>query len=261
MKRIAQLIDFTPTSLITEQFSTRIAQQLEAAVDSIHFCKESEKEDAKSKFEEYTRFLEQSNVPNNVHLIDGDLFKVTQAEISKLNSQLVVVGTHGKKGLKQHLFGADIVKLIRSLETATLIVSDECKIGPAGIQHIVFPVAAHEDFNKKIINTSLLAKAFDARVLIYQINRAGMEPSESVAKNTSAAISHFSENGIKYDKVENSAEGFSIGFADQILEYTKNLPNAIISIMRNVSDESSHSGKLDKEMTILNQKGIAILLS
>ncbi len=56
------------------------------------------------------------------------------------DSDFVVIGTHGQKGIFQTLFGANVIKLIQSLYVSALIVQNNSPAPEEGFSKILFPM-------------------------------------------------------------------------------------------------------------------------
>lgn len=69
------------------------------------------------------KFGKNYNVPINLHIREGNLFKVVNTVVSEIRPRLMVMGTHGKQGL-QHLFGSYALKVILDSPCTVMVVQD-----------------------------------------------------------------------------------------------------------------------------------------
>ena len=85
--------------------------------------------------------------------------------------------------------------------------------------------------------------------------------SDASSANVTDAMKHFESEGIEAELVQESVEGYSVGFASQTLDFAKREKAAIISVMSTPSKELSVISASDKEVLINNEDGISILLT
>jgi hypothetical protein len=159
----------------------------------------------------------------------------------------------------QHLFGAQILKLVQGLSYPCIVLHEHGKIDLVNIRKILFPLGPHPDFSIKIMQTGDIAKALGATIVIYEINKPGADFENQLSINSLAAVRYFEEQQIPYEKVMEDPEVISVGHSRQTLEYADkhNLP--LISLMATVSKNETLFGMGDKENFLVNDLGIAVL--
>lgn len=189
---------------------------------------------------------------------EGSIFKDIQAEVEEKNYSLVVIGTHGVRGLKQKLMGADILKVITKLPVPVLVVQSTSP-DRESFDKIVLPVATHQAYENILRAVEIIAKTFKSEVLIYSIERPGFEWPEMLIKNIEKTRAIFDENGIKYLRVNEKQTVLSVGFAIQTLQYAKKINADMIAIMSVSSEEYHYFAQQDKENLLTNESGIPVL--
>jgi nucleotide-binding universal stress UspA family protein len=189
---------------------------------------------------------------------EGSIFKEIQAETEENDYLLVVIGTHGVRGLKQKLIGADILRIITKVPVPTLVVQSTSPIR-TGFAKIVLPVATHLSYENILQAVMLIGKLFKSEVHIYSIERPGFEWPEPLIRNLEKTKAIFDENGIRHIRVNEKQTVLSVGFARQTLQYAQKTGADMIAMMANSSEEYHYFAQQDKENLLTNENGIPVL--
>jgi hypothetical protein len=206
----------------------------------------------------YVDRAEAAGLVNRVIVGYGDLNSEVNHIVSKLKPDLVVVGTHGKQGIRQNLFGSAIYKLVRKIPTATLVISDHVKLVEGGYKKVMLPVAPHPDYIEKVKQTCDLVDK-DGKICIFAIIKQGVPLDDMILKNIEAAKVEMDARGVKWEYLETESDVYSIGYSKETLENVAKSDMDLISIMTYVSSQNKHFGKMDKENVLLNKQGLAVL--
>ncbi len=174
--------------------------------------------------------------------------------------QFLVIGTHGTRGLRQSLLGPDMLHIARKAAVPVLAVPENNSLTQE-YRRIVFPFGGHERFVNKIEATVWLAKAFDAEVHLYAVERPGEQISARCLDNVAQARRAFEQHGVRYREVREEPDGYSPGFARQTIRYAQKVDADLIAVMAVPSAEYSYISKADKERLINNEPGLAILMT
>jgi len=172
----------------------------------------------------------------------------------------MVIGTHGARGIRQNLFGADILKLLKG-NTCPSIVVQKTSHPVDHFEKILLPVGSHAEFKLLTLAVAKIAKASKATVVIYSIKRPLEETTEELNVNKQNAKQLFFDEGIMVSEVSEPSSVVSFGFAKQTLLYAENNNIDLIAIMAHASSEHSYFANADKERLLTNETGIAILCS
>jgi nucleotide-binding universal stress UspA family protein len=198
------------------------------------------------------------NVTCDSKVLEGSIFKMIPAEAEENDYLLVVIGTHGVRGLKQKLMGADILKLITKVPVPTLVVQSTSPF-KTSFDKIILPVATHLAYENILRAVVFIGKLFDSEVHIYSIERPGFKSPEQLKKNLAITSSLFDENGIKYIRVNEKQTVLSVGFAVQTLQYAHKTGADMIAIMSVSSEEYHYFAQQDKENLLTNAEGLPVL--
>ncbi len=259
MKKIVVLIDFTEGSKIALKQALAISVKINAEVFALHIVSTQEKlNKAESDLSE---FVSQNNslsvfVENIVSV--GSLASATHASLKKVSPDIVMVCTHGVKGVYQHLFGANILKLVQGINFPCLVVHQNMKTDLSLTNKLLFPIGPHPDFDLKIKQVTKLAKVFNALIVIYEIDRPGALHEENSMINAKNSKKYFKENEVEYICVIEDIEVMSVGYSRQTIDYAFKNDIGIICLMADISSNDEMFGFGDKENFLVNEQGISI---
>jgi nucleotide-binding universal stress UspA family protein len=146
--------------------------------------------------------------------VEGSIFSTINTVAKEIKANLMVMGTHGKKGL-QHVFGSYAMKVVEESTVPVIVVQK--RSFKSGYQDIVFPVSNDLEPRQAVHWAKLMAKLFHAKIHIY------ISPEKETARRTSLTIitkqitTVFDAENVAYcittaDK--------SVGFAEQIISYS-----------------------------------------
>jgi nucleotide-binding universal stress UspA family protein len=256
--KIAALVDLTEICKTAVEFGGLIARVSGAELILIHVADSAKPNDSiAGSLNELSSFARQG-VEVKIHIDSGDFFSVIPTIIQDLTIDMVVVPTHGKVGLMQNLFGANILKLVKSLPVPSVVVQESSNVSESAFDTILFPVGPHDDFIVKVKQTSAFAKLFGSKVVIYTVRNDIRGISDKLRSNIEAAKTYFSEADVDCEIVSEEPTGFSVGYAKHILAYGKNNGMKSISIMAKVSDDNGYIGNSDKENILLNEDALPV---
>ncbi len=260
MNIISVLIDFTETSKVATAYACQLAKGEGAKVNLLHITSHSD--ESASQLEE--KLLDFTGIKNmgvdyEVSVGDGDYMIQVPKLLQLSDSDFVVIGTHGQKGIFQTLFGANVIKLIQSLKISALVVQDNSPMPEGGFEKILFPMAPHSNFQVKIDQTAHWAKKMDSSVEVFCLFKEDGTLHEGLAKNLEQTKKSFTDEGVKFNLILRDSKVYSIGYAREVLDEAKNIGADLISIMSQTSEENRYFGNVDKTNMVLNPMGIPVL--
>lgn len=253
--------DFTPAAAAAQRYATAIAARTGAAITLLHVLDHQHQQtqalaDASAKMGHAADTLPQGVRVNEVFR-EGDPLKQIIAEGRK-DHTLMVVGTHGPKGLRQSLLGADILKLVRHVGIPSLVVQAESP-AQVSLERILLPVAGHEDIHRLLDAVCLLARQFGSEVQVYQVMRPGEEPSDQLLKNKLLMMQRLEKEGVACREVNAPSTVFSMGFAEQTIQYAREIGAGAIAVMAIASDDYRYIADAEKERLLVNEGRIPVL--
>jgi len=270
MSKILVPTDFSPAAENAFEFACQISAVGNQEIELLHIKGSSTEKLLKVKnktsdqLEEYlselcSKAMDEHAVKSNYRVEEGNILTAIPTIASEPEITLVVMGTHGTKGIRQKLFGADALKIAERSPAPVLTVPDVSD-AKSGIKRIVFPYGGHESFEGKVNAVVMLATHFDADVHFYSIQRAAAEISQSIQKHIQKAEELLTKEGIAHERIKEEMTEYSVGFANQTLKYAEKAGADIIAVMASDAGNLSFISAVDRENLINNDKGISILL-
>lgn len=262
MSAILCPIDLTPASETALHAAAAIAGKLKCAVTLLHVVDPKEARDAKILADKEAKLnklaAEVVNIASATPMMRiGDFLKEITAA-SAIGHQLLVACTHGPRGLRQSIFGADILKLVRMVKIPSLVVQEDGRPLGSG-KSLVLPVAGHEAIHTLLDSVSMIAREFGLEVHVFQLMRPGEQPSDQLLKNKLAMLQRMADDGIACKEVNEPSTTFSIGFAEQTAAYAAKVDAVCIAIMAVASDEYRYIADAEKERMLMNSPRIPVL--
>lgn len=259
MKKIVAFIDFTEGCKIALQQANAIARVANAEIYAVYIMTSpgdlTVQEDALRNFA-----LSVPGISRSIQIAvgTGELMEGAAHTLKRINPDLVVVGTHGIKGIVQHLFGAHILKLVQAIPFPCVVVQENTKVRENGWNKLLFPVGAHPAYRIMTEQAAALAKVFHTHVIQYEIEKSP-DVDELQKENTKMAREYFDENQIPFTYILEEATVLSVGYSRQILKYASENDIGLISTLAEIAPGDISYGKADMENLLTNEFGIPIL--
>jgi nucleotide-binding universal stress UspA family protein len=176
---------------------------------------------------------------------EGSIFDVIHEVASEIKANMLILGTHGKRGL-QHLVGSYAMKVITQSPVPVIVVQER-QIGANGYKKIVFPIGLYTESRQQVFHAIVSSLLFKSEILVFK------QTSKQVADMTKLNIitgqieEEFKKNGVKYTITE--AERYP-NFAGQLLDFAVSTSADMLMMMTDSNienpnfDNSSWSEKL-----------------
>ena len=261
MKNILVLVDFTDTAEIAVNQAIAIAKMKGASITICHVSPSVVNEvsdELMQKLKPYAELVSQQGIENKILVGHGELFHEVHDIVKRIDPDLVIVGTHGKVGIKQNLFGSSIYKLVKGINAPTLVVSDKLNVSEGTFKKVMLPVAPNRDYLLKVKQTiNLLVN--DGEIIIFAILKPGVALSDEIIENVETAKRFLDKVGVSYTYLQVDSKHYSIGYARDTFDAVNDHSIDLISIMTHVSEANPYFGSIDKENIILNDLGVPVL--
>jgi nucleotide-binding universal stress UspA family protein len=262
-KRIIVPVDFTDASENAIKQAILIARKNGSSIWLVHVkdkkssnTRLTELSAAEDNLEALAKNVKDEGVDCRYSILDGSIFGELPQFANNGEFSMMVIGTHGIKGLKQKLLGADILKIVRKISIPGIIVQENCIC--RNFNPIVFPVGGHKNFMQLIEDTAAFATQFNSEVHLYSVIRKGIEESENLRVNIALAKKTFEERKIAFKRVKEESTIVSVGYAKQTLDYAERIGAGLIAIMSVKSEEHYYFAQSDKETMINNEYNIPV---
>ena len=247
--------DFTPISRIALDHALELSKSEESEIEALHIIKhESERSQTESLFNDLKNGLDRvSQTKLNTKVRLGDIYKDISTEAEEGAFQLLVMGTHGAKGI-QKLFGSHAIKIITSSKTAFVITQ---KKGPrSGIKRIVLPVDLSYEKIQMLSFASNLAQKFNAEVHVIANGQSDEFLAKRLANNIFKVSRQLKKDGVKY-KVSSLAGKHS--FHKEIIDYGAEIDADMFAIAHYPETIIPQFEKFSQEL-ITNEWQIPVLI-
>jgi len=186
-KKILAATDFSETADQAGALARDLARRFEAHLDMLHVIVLLEDphlekdhrdqlealltsgDDARRKILEES-YEEQQGVAVTPHLIRG----VAPGEVivetaGTLGCDLIVMGTHGRRGLSHLLLGSVAERVVRTASSPVLTVRADAVINPEGIRRILVPHDFSEASSAALVHAANWAGALDAEITLLHV--------------------------------------------------------------------------------------------
>jgi nucleotide-binding universal stress UspA family protein len=261
MNKIIVPTDFTKATDTAIMQAAVIALKTHADLILLHVVDDkspSWEESERTLKAEAEKIIREYGLQCDILLKTKNIFDVITPELCKTTYDLMVIGTHGIKGVKQKLFGADILKLVSKVPIPVLVVQEDSAL-VKNFTRIVLPVSSHEGFMIAVNTVMLFAGIFQTEVHLYSINKPGFTWPEQMKRNIDNAMSLFKTRGIQVIRIKEDQTLYSLGYAKQTLNYAKSINADGICMISVPSYEYYYFAQADKETMLENEFRIPIL--
>lgn len=159
------------------------------------------------------------------HIEKGSIFSAIADYANDKDASLVVMGTHGMKGM-QKLTGSWALKVIVKSKVPFIVVQEP----PADMEryhNIAFPIDFRSENKEKIQMAIFMGKYFDSKIkfLVAQTTDKGLLKKTNV--NINFAIKYLIQNNIEYE-IHEVPKG---NFAQQTIDFAQKIDADLILIM------------------------------
>jgi nucleotide-binding universal stress UspA family protein len=185
MKKILVPMDFSETAVEAFKFAITIAEESNGTVHLLHVVElpvlydsaavlsfeqaymNDQKKDVEKRYarlkEKYSRDLP---ITVKSHVEYGGTVPVIRRMIQETKADLVVIGTHGAKGLKEFTVGSNTEKIVRSSPVPVISM----KKGLKHVKSIVLPTAPDSEMEKLTMEVKELQGFFGATLHVLYVN-------------------------------------------------------------------------------------------
>ncbi len=217
--------DFSEVCSNAISHGVKLAKFLGYSVCILHIINKETKAELKKKnvgvdfieyrLKEYKKYYEKKyQVVVDTIAVEGNIFSTISDIAREIKANLMVMGTHGKKGL-QHVFGSYALKVV--VEAPVPVVVVQKRAFKLGYNNIVFPVSNDLEPRQAVHWAKLMAKLFNAKlhIVICPEKETGRKTSLSIITKQITDI--FDAEKVSY--ICQFAET-SVKFAEEVISYS-----------------------------------------
>jgi hypothetical protein len=185
---------------------------------------------------------------------EGSIFDEIHMAASEIGAKLMVLGTHGKKGL-QHVFGSYALKVVTKSPVPTIVVQ-KVSFGK-GYKKIVFPINSFTEARQQVQWAIHMSRTFGSEINIFRQPQTDPAREAKIKVVTAQIKEAFKKYNIPYsiDDADNSKN-----FGDKMIAYAAREKADLIMIMTDadIFSPDFNAGAWDEKM-MFNQHNIPVM--
>ncbi len=250
--------DFTVVAENALLHAVKIARMVEADVVLLHIVARGVKTGDYKKKEDKLKatVAEASNkydLTFEYQIIPGTIFTAIAEYVNDNDPSLVIMGTHGLKGM-QKLTGSWALKVIIGSKIPFIVVQEAPK-DMEKYHDLVFPVDFRSENKEKLKMAIFMGKYFESKVHILKAVTNDKSLHKKTNINLNFAIKYLIQNNIEY-KIHELPKG---SLAKQTVEYAEKLKADLVLIMttKNINMADYMMGA-QEQYIIANSSGIPV---
>ncbi|MFO7754884.1 MAG: universal stress protein [Bacteroidales bacterium] len=247
--------DFTIKAEHALAHAAKIAKMIEGKVDLLHIVDRNIKTgEYKKKEAKLNRIAaeagEKYGIEVNMALIPGNIFTAISEFVNEHGASLVVMGTHGMKGM-QKITGSWALKVIVGSKVPFIVVQDMPE-DMDKYHNIVFPVDFRSENKEKLKMAIFMGKYFESKIHILKTVTTDKSLLKKTNINLNFAIKYLIQNNIEYE-LHDMGKG---SMAQQTIEFSKNINADLILIMttKNISMADYMLGAQEQQLIANSEK-------
>lgn len=257
--------DFTPVGQNAIDHAVKAAEILNFKVLILHvinretksrFGKEKTGEAVEKQLKEIVKEIKaRSKVKVDFMHRDGSIFDVIQEVAGEVKANMMILGTHGKKGL-QHLVGSYAMKVITQSPVPVVVVQKR-QIHDHGYKKIVFPIGLYTESRQQVFYAIVSHFLFKSEILVYKQTSSQVADNTKLDIITSQIEEEFVKHGVQYSVTE--AEKHA-NFAGQLLDFAvSNSADMMIMMTDSNIENPSFDNSSWSEKLIFNLAQIPVM--
>nr|WP_319400250.1 universal stress protein [uncultured Carboxylicivirga sp.] len=219
--------DFTEVTTTAVQHAIIVAKKLDAEILLLHIVKKDTMiaEQETQLLASAQKMKDDWGVLPKTMVKEGTIFKTINEVVEELNCLLVVMGTHGMKGL-QKLTGSWALKVIVGSQVPYLVVQAPPKHNE--YNNVVFPVDYKTENKEKLKWVDFINKMFKSKTHIFaNASKEGILDNRTKA-NVVFSKRFMEEREINYELTLSEGES---SFSQETIQYAKDIEADMVLIM------------------------------
>jgi len=194
--------DFTHVSEYALAHAVKIAYIMRYEIKLLHIVKpgapSEQIEDARRKMAQVcTDTYKRDGIICKVVVKEGSLFSAISDYATQSNTQLVAMGTHGRKG-SQKLFGSKALKVIIGSNVPFIVMKSKPRES-LKISNVVFPIDFQSENKEKLQWAIYVGRNFQSKVHLFKYPVNDNDLQKKVNTNLNFAIRFLKQNEIEYE--------------------------------------------------------------
>jgi nucleotide-binding universal stress UspA family protein len=217
--------DFTEVSQNAADLALEIAKKNDGQVYLLNVVSDKkEKQTKRSKLQSHIEKFGDDAAYFTHNCIQGEVFDSISKSVEILRPNLVVLGTHGAKGLRK-FFGSHMDKIISNSDSPLLIIQD--KYSFADFSTMVMPFNRHKESLQITSFAAKMAKNFNATIHLVPNEGVNDNEAQQVATNKLNVQRFFENAGVKYETHKLAGKK---SFEEELISFSKESGANLIAI-------------------------------
>jgi nucleotide-binding universal stress UspA family protein len=240
------------------QHAVKISRMVNSSIVLLHIVNRGIKAGDYKKAEDKLKLAAEASavkyrVKTDYKLMPGTIFTAISEFVNDNEPNLVVMGTHGLKGM-QKLTGSWALKVIIGTKVPFIVVQESPK-DMEKYHDLVFPVDFRSENKEKLKMAIFMGKYFESKVHILKAVTTDKSLLKKTNINLNFAIKYLIQNNIEY-KIHDLPRG---NLAKQTIEFAEKLKADLILIMttKNINVADYVMGA-QEQYIIANSSGIPV---
>lgn len=248
--------DFTSVGDAALNYAINVAKASRANVHMVHIVKkDAEKDSAKAKLVEILKekMPQAGGVKLGGSVKTGNIFDDIASTAKKIDANLVIMGTHGAKGM-QKVLGSFALKVIMSTNLPFLVVQEGVQI--RDVERIIFPVDVDVESLQIMQMATYMARLFGSEIHLIAPSQTDNALSRRIQTNMTVVAKQLRKNEVRYATKLIAGGG---SFTNKTLDYAKNRKGGMIALSINTEGQIISLNKFAQNM-ITNELKIPALI-
>lgn len=247
--------DFTPVSEKALEYALFLGQKVQTEIRLLHLAPDKPKGmSMKAKLEEKAKSVTPpagTEVTSQVKV--GNIFTDIGKIAAKEKAQLIVMGTHGMRGL-QSLFGSHAMKVITSAECPFLVVQKNTNIKE--VDELIVPIDLTKESLQIVNIAGDMANILKANVHVLAEKQTDAILNTRLQNRISIVSNQYEERGMEA-KIAIVKKGGKYG--KKVINYTKNNNGGMIALAYHSESLLPQFDSFAQKL-ITNKQGIPVLV-
>lgn len=186
----------------------------------------------------------------------GDIFDRIPLAAEELGGEIIIMGTHGLRGLMQFIVGGNAIRIMKGSDMPVIVTqSDNQK---TSIKKIIVSLDLHMKTKQSLSIARDVANRFGAEVHIVSPDEKDEFLRNRVLRNIEYAEEYFTEHGVAYKTT--LLDGGS-DYTKDVIKYAKYNDIDLICILNSTRDQIIHAFGIDEEQKMItNDAEIPVLV-
>ncbi len=197
----------------------------------------------------------ESGITADFIIREGNIFDDIGEVAKEIGANMLILGTHGKKGL-QYLFGSHAMKVIAHSPVAVIVVQKR-KISHNGYQKLVFPVGLYTEARQQVSHAIAASHMFGSDILMFQQVSPNEDDNSKIGIISKQIEKEFEDHDVKFTV---ASAGKTSNFSKQLIDFaiTNNADLILMMTDSNINNPDFNNSSWSEQL-IFNDAQIPVM--